>query len=75
MVVNLHHEIGDHFEKSGNWLFRWRSYLPLFLLATSLASLCEFKYPGGSRVLDLVWEIVSAIIGILGGRIVLAFLL
>jgi protein-S-isoprenylcysteine O-methyltransferase Ste14 len=59
-------KLGDHFESSGNWLFRWRSYLPLLLLAMCLASLREFKDPGGSRVLDLVWEIVSAVVGILG---------
>ena len=59
-------KLDDHFEKSGNWLFRWRSYLPLLLLGLSLASLREFKYPGGSHVWDLVWELFSSILGFLG---------
>src|SRR6267154_1026163 len=59
-------KLGDHFEMSGNWLFRWRSYLPLLLIGTSLSSLREFKYPENSRVLDLLWELVSAMVGLLG---------
>lgn len=59
-------KLSDHLETSGNWLFRWRSYLPLLLLGISLASLREFKYPGGSRVWDLIWEIISAMVGFLG---------
>lgn len=59
-------KLSDHFEASGNWLFRWRSYLPLLLIGSSLASLREFRYPGDSRALDLVWEIVSALVGFLG---------
>jgi protein-S-isoprenylcysteine O-methyltransferase Ste14 len=59
-------KIDDHLEKSGNWLFRWRSYLPLLLLGMSLASLREFKFPGGSRTLDLIWEIVSSLVGFSG---------
>jgi len=59
-------KLSDHFEASGNWLFRWRSYLPLLLIGGSLASLREFHYPGGSRALDLAWEIVSSFLGFLG---------
>ena len=59
-------KLDDHLEMSGTWLFRWRSYLPLLLLGMALASLREFKFPGGSRVLDLVWEIVSALVGFVG---------
>ena len=59
-------KLNDHFEKSGNWLFRWRSYLPLLLLGLSLASLRDFKYPGGSHVWDLVWELGSSVVGFLG---------
>ncbi len=59
-------KLSDHLEASGNWLFRWRSYLPLLLIGSSLASLREFKYPEGSRALDLAWEIISALVGFLG---------
>ena len=59
-------KIDDHLEMSGNWLFRWRSYLPLLLLGMTLASVREFTFPGGSRTLDLIWEIVSSLVGFLG---------
>jgi len=59
-------KISDHLEASGNWLFRWRSYLPLLFLGVGLASLREFKYPEGSRTLDLIWECFSGLVGLLG---------
>jgi len=59
-------KIGDHFEASGNWLFRWRSYLPLLLIATCLASLRLSKTPGDDREVDLFWELLAAGVGLLG---------
>ena len=59
-------KLSEHFESSGNWLFRWRSYLPVILICAGLASLREFKYPGGSHNWDLVWEAVAALVGLLG---------
>ena len=59
-------KLNDQLEASGNWLFRWRSYLPLLLLGLSLASLRGFKYPGDSRALDLVWELFASVLGFLG---------
>lgn len=59
-------KLSDHLEASGNWLFRWRSYLPLLFLGIGLASLREFRYPGGSPILDLIWECFSGLVGLLG---------
>ena len=46
----------DHFERSGTWLFRRRSYLPLLLLAILLPAVVKSGYPGGSHGKDLLWE-------------------
>ena len=32
------------FEKTGNWLFRWRSYLPVVLLAVPLLAMDRYEY-------------------------------
>ena len=42
----------EEFEKSGNWLFRWRSYLPLLLAPLLVAALFESAYSDGT-----VWNI------------------
>ncbi|MEK6693088.1 MAG: isoprenylcysteine carboxylmethyltransferase family protein [Nitrospirota bacterium] len=34
----------DKFEKTGNWFFRWRSYLPLIILPILLIALRESEY-------------------------------
>lgn len=46
----------EQFESSGNHLFRWRSWLPLSMLAVSLFALRDFEYPGHSAWLDALWE-------------------
>lgn len=56
----------EEFEKSGNWLFRWRSYLPLLLTGIILIGVRNFEYPGHSHMLDRLWEIVCLMISFLG---------
>jgi protein-S-isoprenylcysteine O-methyltransferase Ste14 len=53
----------EELEASGKWLFRWRSYLPLVMLALVLASLQSFEYPFGSAFLDTVWEWFCLLVG------------
>lgn len=43
----------EEFERTGQWLFRWRSYLPLLLFPPVVAALHDFTYLGGSHALDL----------------------
>ena len=59
-------KISDHLEASGNWVFRWRSYLPLLLIGLSLASLREAKYPRDHSVAELVWKSLAVGVGFLG---------
>jgi len=59
-------EIREHFVKSGNWLFRWRSFLPLAMIVLVLLGLNDFRYPSGNHSLDLEWEIFCFAIGLAG---------
>jgi protein-S-isoprenylcysteine O-methyltransferase Ste14 len=45
-----------HFESTGNWLFRRRSYLPIVCFIAIFVSLSHFKFPYGSHRLDQLWE-------------------
>jgi protein-S-isoprenylcysteine O-methyltransferase Ste14 len=53
-------------EKTGNWLFRWRSYLPLTLTGIILLAMRHFHYLGHSHAVDQVWEAVCLIISFFG---------
>lgn len=46
----------NHFESSGNWLFRWRSYLPLFILSIFLLAMHGYARPGGNEQIESLWE-------------------
>jgi len=46
----------EDFESSGNWLFRWRSYIPLVMVVVLLLAMREYSLPGGSETTDQIWE-------------------
>jgi len=50
----------------GNWLFRWRSYLPVALLCLLIAILKDFTYPAHSERIDAVWEVVCVGVSLVG---------
>ena len=52
--------------RSGNWLFRWRSYLPLIVIALFIFSLRDFEYIGGSEKATHLWEIFCMLISYCG---------
>jgi len=56
----------EEFEASGQWLFRWRSYLPLLLVVLFFAGLDSFEYPFGSHLLDQIWEVICLVVSFLG---------
>jgi protein-S-isoprenylcysteine O-methyltransferase Ste14 len=56
----------QHFERSGAWLFRWRGWLPVLLFALVIAGLNGFRYPDGSRSLNLLWSAACLALGLLG---------
>ena len=56
----------EDFERAGNWLFRWRSYLPLLAIGIILAGMRYYEYPGHSERGDDIWEIVCIAIAFFG---------
>jgi protein-S-isoprenylcysteine O-methyltransferase Ste14 len=52
--------------KTGDRLFRWRSYVPLVLVALVAVELRNYHWPNGSHSLDLVWEAVCLFVGGIG---------
>ena len=56
----------EDFEHSGNWLFRWRSYLPIAGLAMILLALREYEYLGHSEMLDHLWEVICLVVSFTG---------
>ena len=56
----------QNLRRTGRWLFRWRSYLPLLLLAITLPALSGFHYPLGSHYLDHAWDLFCLFISFIG---------
>ncbi|MEW6260254.1 MAG: isoprenylcysteine carboxylmethyltransferase family protein [Thermodesulfobacteriota bacterium] len=56
----------EEFNKQGNWLFRWRSYLPLVMIIIVLLGMSYFEYPGHNETYDDIWEIACMFISFLG---------
>ncbi len=56
----------EEFRRQGNWLFRWRSYLPLIMIVMVLLGMNYFEYLGHSEKLDDIWEIVCLLISFSG---------
>lgn len=54
----------EEFERTGNWLFRWRSYLPLVLFGVFLVALTDYEYMG--QTLDMMWELVCLLVSFFG---------
>lgn len=52
--------------KSGRWLFRWRSYLPLVLVAIIVPEYEDFSYPFGSHTYQISWELFCFSISLFG---------
>ncbi|MGQ0561070.1 MAG: hypothetical protein ACT443_04255, partial [Gemmatimonadota bacterium] len=56
----------EHFERSGAWLFRWRSYLPLLLFGVVLLGMRDFHYPAEAHHVIPKWGLTCLSIGLLG---------
>ena len=49
----------EEMTKQGSFLFRWRSYLPLFGLPVVMLAMRSFRYPFGSHLYDTAWDLFS----------------
>lgn len=56
----------EEFERSGNWLFCRRSYLPIVMLAPILMALHGYHYPDGRHDTGLEWELFCLAVGLVG---------
>jgi len=58
--------LSESFERSGEWLFRRRSYLPVLLFLIVVPAMWGFRYPEGSHLLDELWELFCLAVSLLG---------
>jgi len=56
----------EEFVSTGNWLFRWRSYLPLLLIVLFIPALRNFHYPFQSQALDNVFDCFCLLVSLAG---------
>jgi protein-S-isoprenylcysteine O-methyltransferase Ste14 len=56
----------EQYEKSGNWLFKRRGYLPVALVVLFLAALHNYRYPYGNETTDRLWEILCLTVSLIG---------
>jgi protein-S-isoprenylcysteine O-methyltransferase Ste14 len=54
------------FEKSGSWLFRYRSFILLAALPIIVAGLCSYTYLGPSHRLKEFWDVSSFLVSFAG---------
>ena len=59
-------KIEKNIVSTGYWLFRWRSYFPIFLLIIFVPAMAGYEYVGGNREMTTNWGIFSMVVGLLG---------
>jgi protein-S-isoprenylcysteine O-methyltransferase Ste14 len=58
--------LGDELTRSGDWLFRWRSYPPLVSLAAVLVATSLDPVPYGGAAATSIWIAAGLMLGLLG---------
>jgi protein-S-isoprenylcysteine O-methyltransferase Ste14 len=56
----------DSMAKSGDWLFRWRGYLPLLLVPLFLVSFLGAQHRTLGNLGDLIWELGCFVVALFG---------
>lgn len=56
----------EQFEKSGNWLFRWRSFIPLVLVGFMAMAMVHYDYLLHSELADKIWELLCLLVSFFG---------
>jgi protein-S-isoprenylcysteine O-methyltransferase Ste14 len=56
----------NELEKSGSWLFRYRTYLPLVMIGFFLPCFITFRYLGESHLLNEFWQVFCIAVSALG---------
>jgi protein-S-isoprenylcysteine O-methyltransferase Ste14 len=58
--------LADEFKKTGDWLFRWRSYLPLALLVLAIPAVADSARRFGVHLLNPAWGWLCLLVAGLG---------
>lgn len=58
--------LNQQFVVTGNWLFRWRSYLPLLLVIPLMIQMREYSWPFQSHRLQQIWELICLVVSLSG---------
>lgn len=56
----------EEIEDAGNWLFRWRSYLPTVVLIIFLLAMLDYEYPSANAQYNFMWEIFCLAVSFFG---------
>lgn len=56
----------EEMEKTGNWLFKWRSYLPLFMILLILLVLKDSRYTAADQAWGRTWEMICLLVSCCG---------
>ena len=59
-------DLKEEFTKSGEWLFRWRSYLPLLLIGLFLGAFAGYRHPCGSHTWERIWGLFCLAVSLSG---------
>ncbi|MDR1385903.1 MAG: isoprenylcysteine carboxylmethyltransferase family protein [Planctomycetaceae bacterium] len=58
--------LNQEMRSQGEWLFRWRSYLPMIFFLLFIPAFQTFHYLTGNHFVDLIWECFCLSIGFWG---------
>lgn len=56
----------EEFEASGQWLFRWRGYLPLVAVALVIVGLRHYRYLAGDARWEAIWQLACVLVSVAG---------
>jgi protein-S-isoprenylcysteine O-methyltransferase Ste14 len=56
----------EELERSGDWLFRRRGYLPVVMMGLFLVAMCDYEYPLRSETFDHIWEVFCLAVSFFG---------
>ncbi len=56
----------EEFKQAGNWLFRWRSYLPVLLLVLAVPAVSESAVRSGYHPFPTAWQVLALALAFAG---------
>lgn len=58
--------LNNRLKVQGNWLFRWRSYLPIFFLFLFVPAFLSYSFPMDNHLYEIVWGCFCLGVGLFG---------